>query len=43
MKSEAAEKICDEDSKLGVKITIRNLKKEAMDDDESSGVSDVSD
>ena len=43
MKSEAAKKICDEDSKVGVKITIRNLKKEAMDNDESSGVSDVSD
>ena len=43
MESEAAKKICDEDSKLDVKITIRNLKKEAMDDNESSGVSDGSD
>ena len=43
MKSEAAKKICDEDSKLDVKITIRNLKQEAMDDSESSGVSDGSD
>ena len=40
MKTEAAKKICDEDSKLDVKIAIRNLKKEAMDHDESSGVSD---
>ena len=43
MKSEAAKKICDDDSKLDVKITIRNLKKEAMDDNESSGVPDGSD
>ena len=43
MKSEAAKKICDDDSKLDVKITIRNLKKDAMDDSESSGVSDGTD
>ena len=43
MNTGAAKKICDEDSKLDVKITIRNLKEEAKDDDESSGVSDGSD
>ena len=43
MKSEAAKKICDDDSNLDVKITIRNLKKDAMDDSESSGVSDGTD
>ena len=43
METEAAQRISDEDSKLDVKIAIRNLKEEAMDDNESSGVSDRSD
>ena len=37
---ESVEEICDEKSKFGVNITIRNLKQEAMDEDESSGLSD---
>ena len=40
---EAAKKMCDEKSMFDVKITIRNLKEDAMDDDESSGVSDGTD
>ena len=43
METEAVQRICEEDSKLIVKITIRNLKEEAKDVDESSGVSDGSD
>ena len=37
---EDAKEICGENSKFDVNITIRNLKEEAMDEDESSGVSD---
>ena len=37
---ESVEEICDEKSKFDVNITIRNLKQEAMDEDESSGLSD---
>ena len=40
METEAAKEICGENSKFDVNITIRNLKEEAMDEDESSGVSD---
>ena len=40
METEAAKEVCDEKSKFDVNITIRNLKEEAMDDEESSGVSD---
>ena len=43
MDTEAAKKILDKDSKIDVKITVRNLKEEAKDVDESSGVSDGSD
>ena len=43
METEAAQNICDQDSKVDVKITIRNLKEEAKDVDESSGVSEGSD
>ena len=41
--TEAVEKIFATDSKLDVRIVIRNLKKEAMDDNEESGVSDGED
>ena len=40
MGTEAVEDICDEKSKFDVNITIKNLKEEAMDEDESSGLSD---
>ena len=40
MANEDIKKFCDEKSKFDVNIAIRNLKEEAMDDDESSGVSD---
>ena len=40
MGTEGAKKMCGENSKFDVNITIRNLKEEAMDEDESSGVSD---
>ena len=43
METETAKKICDDKSKFDVNITIRNLKEEAMDEDESSGVSDGTD
>ena len=43
MGTEDAKEICDEKSKFDVNIAIRNLKEEAMDDDESSGVSDGTD
>ena len=43
METEAVQRICEEDSKLIVKIMIRNLKEEANDVAESSGVSDGSD
>ena len=39
---EDAKKFCDEKSNFDVNITIRNLKEEAKDDDEESGVSDGS-
>ena len=42
MGTEAAMEICDEKSNFDVNITIRNLKEEAKDDDEESGVSDGS-
>jgi hypothetical protein len=41
MGTEDAKEIYEEKSKFDVIITIRNLKEEAMDDDESSGVSDA--
>ena len=40
MATEAAKEICGENSKFDVNITIRNLKEEAMDEDESSCISD---
>ena len=40
--TEDAMEICDEKSKFDVNITITNLKEEAKDDDEESGVSDGS-
>ena len=40
MGTDAAKEMCDEKSMFDVNIVIRNLKEEAMDDDESSGVSD---
>ena len=40
--TEDAMEICDEKSKFDVNVTIRNLKEEAKDDDEESGVSDGS-
>ena len=44
MGTEDARKICEENySKFDVNITIRNLEEEAMDEDESSGVSDGTD
>ena len=43
MGTAAAKKMFDEKSKFDVKITIRNLKEEAMDDSEESGVSDGGD
>ena len=42
MVSEDIKKLCDEKSKFDLYITIRNLKEEAKDDDEESGVSDGS-
>ena len=42
MANEDIKKFCDENSKFDVNITIRNLKEEAKDDDEESGVSDGS-
>ena len=44
MDSEAAKDICVEDSgKLNVNVVIRNLKEEAKDDDDESGVSEGED
>ena len=44
MGTEDARKICEENySMFDVNITIRNLEEEAMDDDESSDVSDGTD
>ena len=40
MESEAAQRICEEDSKLNVNVVIRDKKEEAKDDDEESEVSD---
>ena len=40
MGTEDTKDICDEKSNFDVNITIKNLKKEAMDEDESSGLSD---
>ena len=40
--AEDAKEIYDEKSKFDVNVTIRNLKEEAKDDDEESGVSDGS-
>ena len=40
MGTDAAKEMCDENSMFDVNIVIRNLKEEAMDDDESSGISD---
>ena len=42
MGTKAAKKICDENSKFDVNIIIRNLKEEAKDSEEESGVSDGS-
>ena len=43
MTTEAAQEICEEDTNLNVNIVIRNLKKEAKDDSEESGVDDIED
>ena len=40
MGTEAVKEICDKKSKFDVNIAIKNLKREAMDEDESSGLSD---
>ena len=42
METKTAKKICDEKSKFDVNIVIRNLKEEAKDSEEESGVSDGS-
>ena len=42
MVTEAVKKFCDEKSKFNVNVTIRNLKEEAKDDDEESGISNGS-
>ena len=42
MVTEAIKKFCNEKSKFDVNVTIRNLKEEAKDDDEESGVSNGS-
>ena len=42
METKTAKKICDENSKFDVNIVIRNLKEEAKDSEEESGVSDGS-
>ena len=39
--NEDIKKFCDEKSKFDVNISFRNLKEEAKDDDEESGVSDA--
>ena len=43
MATEAAQKICEEDTNLNVNVVIRNLKEEAKDDSEESGVDDGED
>ena len=43
MTTEAAQKICKEDTNLNVNVVIRNLKEEAKDDSEESGVDDGED
>ena len=43
MTTEAAQKICEEDTNLNVNIVIRNLKEEAKDDSGESGVDDGED
>ena len=43
MTTEAAQKICEEDTNLNVNVVIRNLKEEAKDDSEESGVDDGED
>ena len=42
MANEDIKKFCDENSKFDVNIIIRNLKEEAKDEEEESGVSDGS-
>ena len=41
--TEAIKKIRNENQKLAVEVTIRDLKEEAKDDNEESGVEDESD
>ena len=43
MATEAAQKICEEDTNLNVNVSICNLKEEAKDDDMESGVDDGED
>ena len=43
MATEAAQEICEEDTNLNVNVVIRNLKEEAKDDSEESGVDDGED
>ena len=43
MATEAAQKICEEDTNLNVNVVIRNLKEEAKDDSGESGVDDGED
>ena len=43
MTTEAAQEICEEDTNLNVNVVIRNLKEEAKDDSEESGVDDAED
>ena len=43
METKAAQRIWEEDTKLNFNLVIHNLKEEAKDDNEESGVSDVSD
>ena len=40
MEIETVQRICEEDSKLNVNVVIHNLKEEAKDDNEESGISD---
>ena len=42
MVTEDVKKFCNDKSKFDVNVTIRNLKEEAKDDDEESGVSNGS-
>ena len=43
MTTEAAQEICEEDTNLNVNVVIRNLKEEAKDDSEESGVDGAED